>query len=464
MNRRRFLKVAGIGTGVVGIGRDFAAGAPKPSAVGSKPRLPNFLFLLSDDQSVPDLGCYGNETLHTPNIDRLAREGMLFRNGFVTAPSCSPSRSSILTGRSAHATGTARFRAPMPASQKTILEFLKARGYFTGAFRKVHQGERFWKRWDFPGRKKEFATFFDARPKDRPFYLHVGFHDPHRPYFPREFSPSVKPREVAVPGFLPNTKAVRQDLAHYYDEIERMDRNVGRILALLEQNGLTENTLVIFTSDNGLPFPGAKGTLYDPGLHVPLLARWPGVIEPGRTTPDLISLIDLAPTWLDAAGIPVPEVMEGRSFLPLLQGKDYQPREAVFAERNFHTHLDLMRAVRTSRYKLIQNYMPEVPYRPLSDLERSPSWRSILELHEKHKLSPAMERRFFAKPRPEVELYDLERDPGETRNLAGDPSEAGTVKALQERLSQWMVRTSDFLPPPIETSEPSSVEEEDPRR
>jgi N-sulfoglucosamine sulfohydrolase len=463
MNRRKFIKLAGLGSAVAAA-RGAALGPQAPGVRSPEPRLPNFLFLISDDQSVPDLSCYGNKALDTPHIDRLAQEGMLFNSGFVTAPSCSPSRSSILTGRSAHATGTARLHAPMPANQGTILELLKSRGYFTGAFRKVHQGEKFWKRWDFPGRRKNFSTFFDARPKDRPFYLHVGFHDPHRPYFPHEFSPPVNPQQVIVPGFLPDTRMVRGDLAHYYDEIERLDRNVGKILDLLERNELTENTLVIFTSDNGLPFPGAKGTLYDPGMHVPLLARWPGVIEPGRTSDHLISLIDLPPTWLDAAGITVPEIMEGRSFLPLLQGKEYQPRQAVFAERNYHTHLDLIRAVRTPRYKLIQNYLPQIPYRPLSDLARSPSWRSILELREDRKLSPAMERKFFASPRPKVELYDLDKDPDETNNLAGEPGQAETVKDLQRRLSHWMAATSDFLPPPIENLDPDFADEDSPRR
>lgn len=460
MNRRKFLETAGLGAAAGAAGR-WAEAVPAQSAAKNR-KPPNFLFLISDDQSVPDAGCYGNKAIHTPHIDRIAREGILFDYGFVTAPSCSPSRSSIITGRSAHATGTARLHAPMPVYQRTILEILKTRDYFTGAFRKVHLGEKFWNRWDFAGRNKEFSTFFDARPKDRPFYLHVGFHDPHRPYWPHEISPPVKPRDVPVPGFLPDTMPVRRDLARYYDEIERMDRNVGKILDLLERDELVENTLVIFTSDNGLPFPGAKGTLYDPGLHVPLAARWPGVVAPSRKCSHLISLIDLAPTWLQAAGLPVPPVMEGRSFLPLLQGEEYQPREAIFAERNFHTHLDLIRAVRTDRYKLIQNYLPEIRYRPTSDLARSPSWRSIVALHRADKLPPAMERRFFAKPRPRVELYDLEKDPGETRNLAEDSSHAQTVKALQERLSRWMFRTSDFLPPPIEILDQDYADENRP--
>lgn len=460
MDRRKFLRVTGVGSGVLAA-RALVRGAPSSAVTPARSRPPNFLFLISDDQSVPDLSCYGNTALHTPHIDRLAREGMLFRSAFVTAPSCSPSRSSILTGRYAHSTGTARFASPLPAYQKTILANLKGRGYFTGAFKKVHLGEKFWSRWDFPGRAQEFSTFFEARPKDRPFYLHVGFHDPHRPYFPREFSPPVKGRDVKVPDYLPDTRRVRADLARYCDEIERLDRHVGKILDLLERHGLAENTLVIFTSDNGLPFPGAKGTLYDPGLHVPMLARWPGVIHPGRTTSDLISLIDLAPTWLQAAGIPVPEMLDGRSFLPLLQGREFQPREAIFAERNFHTHLDLIRGVRTPSHKLIQNYLPQRRYRVLSDLARSPSWHSIENLHHQGKLAPALERRYFARPRPEVELYDLQKDPGEMRNLAGDPAQAATVKDLQERLSRWMIRTSDFLPPPLENVEADNTEEDE---
>jgi arylsulfatase A-like enzyme len=327
---------------------------------------------------------------------------------------------------------------------------LKKAGYYVGAYKKVHLGQQFWKRWDFVGGTKSLAAFFEERPKDRPFYLHIGFHDPHRPYWPGTLAPSFDPKKVVVPDFLPDTPQVRRDLARYYGEIIRLDGSVGKVLAILEEHGLAENTLVIFVSDNGMPFPGAKGTLYDPGIHVPLIARWPGKIKPGRVSSDLVSLIDLPPTWLDAAGIPVPEIMEGASLLKLLEGDEYRPREGIFAERNWHNHLDLSRAVRTARYKLIQNYRPELPYRTTSDLKRSPSWKSILELGAEGKLNPSQRRRFFAEPRPEVELYDLERDPGERKNLAGDPALADTLHKLQEMLSRWMNETNDFLPPPLE--------------
>jgi len=428
-----------------------AASLPETAAAAPQRSLPNFVFMISDDQSYSGVGCDGNPAIHTPNIDRLAREGLRFERGFAPSPSCSPSRSAILTGESPHETGTSRFRSPMPASQKTILEYLKSRNYYTGAFKKVHQGTEFWRRWDFKGLHRPIREFFDARPKDRPFYLHIGYHDPHRPYLPGERYPEKNSRSsVNVPSFLPDTPGVRKDIAHYYEAIERLDVKVGLLLELLEKHKLADNTLVIFTSDQGMAFPGAKGTLYDPGLHVPLMARWPGRIKPGRVSSDLVSLIDLAPTWLDAAGVRPPDVMNGKSFLPLLLGKPFQPREAVYAERNFHTHLDLIRCVRTQRYKLIRNYLPDVPYRPLSDIARSPSWRSIEELGRHGKLSPALFQRYFKQPRPADEFYDLQNDPGELNNVANDPKYKTELLHLQELLSRWMIATHDFLPPPIQ--------------
>jgi N-sulfoglucosamine sulfohydrolase len=449
MNRRRFLRNLGAGMGVAS-SCGLAGSLPLVAAAGRRSR-PNFVFLISDDQSYSGARCDGNQKIHTPNIDRLVREGLRFTRGFAPSPSCSPSRSAILTGESPHETGTSRFRSPMPLEQQTILEYLKSKNYYTGAFKKVHQGIQFWKRWDFQGEHKPIGEFFQVRPNDRPFFLHIGYHDPHRPYLPGERYPDKNsPSSVVVPSFLPDTPGVRRDIAHYYEAIERLDMNVGKLLGLLEKYELAENTLVIFTSDQGMAFPGAKGTLYDPGLHVPLIARWPGKIRPGRVSSDLVSLVDLAPTWLDAAGVRVPEAMDGKSFLPLLLGASFQPREAIYAERNFHTHLDLIRCVRTQRYKLIQNYLPEVPYRPLSDIARSPSWRSIETLEQHGKLPPALYQRYFKKPRPEVEFYDLEKDPDEMNNLASDPKYKTDVLRLQGLLSRWMIKTHDFLPPPIE--------------
>jgi arylsulfatase A-like enzyme len=419
-----------------------------PAAVRPTTNLPSFVFLISDDHSVPDLGCYGNPAIRTPNLDRMAREGMRFVNCFVSSPQCSPNRSAILTGCTPHTTATSRLHTPMPDWEPTFLNPLKERGYFVGALRKVHQGKNFDKRWDFcDDSGQPFESFFDALPAGRPFFLQVGFRDPHRPYRPGAFSPAHDPAKVQVPSFLPDTPEVRADLAAYYDEIARMDAECGQVLEILNKRNLAENTLVIFTGDNGMPFPRAKGSCYDPGLHVPLLAHWSGKIKPGVVTKELISHVDLPVTWLDLAGVDKPKKMQGTSFLDLLQGKPHRSRKEIFAERNWHDNFDPIRAVRTDRHKLIFNAAPHFPYRPAWDLEGSPSWKSYLEMAQAGKLSPEL-RRLLEPARPMLELYDLEQDPGEVHNLATSAEHAGVLEDLKRRLSDWMHETYDFLPPP----------------
>lgn len=408
--------------------------------------LPHIVFLLSDDHTFGDLGCYGNPVVHTPNLDRLAREGMRFHHCYVSSPQCSPNRSSIFTGCTPHTTATSRLHTPMPEWEQTFLEPLKERGYFVGAFRKVHQGDDFNRRWDFYGdHAVPFERFFEALPAGRPFFLHVGFTDPHRPYRPGAFDPPHDRKLVRVPPFLPDTAEVRQDLAHYYDAIARMDVECGRLFRLLNRSGLADRTLVIFTGDNGMPFPRAKGTCYDPGIRVPLLARWPGRIRAGSERNDLVAHVDLPVTWLEAAGIEKPKKMQGRSFLPLLLGGNYRPRTEVFSERNWHDNFDPIRSVRTPQYKLIFNAAPHFPYRPAWDIADSPTWAAILKA-SRGAMKP-QHMRFFEPSRPLLELYDLDKDPNEFNNLAGDPAHLPILEDLKGRLSQWMHETYDFLPP-----------------
>ncbi len=424
----------------------FAAGSA-PAVSQRQAELPNFLFLFSDDHSRPHLGCYGDPVIHTPNLDRLASEGMRFNNCFVSSPQCSPNRSSIFTGCTPHTTSTSRLHTPMPPWERTFLEPLKQRGYFVGAFRKVHQGADFDKRWDFyGGRGVPFEKFFDALPAGRPFFLQFGSTDPHRRYVPGAFNPPHDPAKVLVPDFLPDTPEIRQDLAHYYDYIARLDSECGQLLELLERRGLAGNTLVIFTGDNGMPFPRAKGTCYDPGINVPMIARWPGRIRPGAVSDDLIAHVDLPVTWLEAAGIGKPEKMQGRSFLPLLEGRPYRSREAIFAERNWHDNFDPIRAVRTNRYKLIFNAAPHFPYRPAWDLEDSPTWASI-QLEARGGRLARRHLQLLNPTRPLLELYDLREDPGEFNNLAESPAHREVLTDLLARLSNWMHDTYDFLPP-----------------
>jgi len=418
-----------------------------PALTRAQARSPNLVFLISDDHSHGDLGCYGNAVVHTPNLDRMAREGMRFENCFVTSPQCSPNRSSIFTGCAPHTTATSRLHTPMPPWETTFLEPLKERGYFVGAFRKVHQGKEFDRRWDFYGdRQTPFERFFDAVPAGRPFFLHVGFTDPHRPYRPGAFSPPHDPAKVRVPRFLPDVPEVRQDVAHYLDAIARMDGECGQVFELLRARGLAENTLVIFTGDNGMPFPRAKGTCYDPGIRVPLLAWWGGRVAAGTVRRELIAHVDLPVTWLEAAGLPKPRKMQGRGFLDLLLGNRYQPRTEVCSERNWHDNFDPIRSVRTERYKLIFNAAPHFPYRPAWDLADSPTWKAYqlaarqgkLEAHHRPLLDPA---------RPVLELYDLQNDPDEFHNLATSPAHREVFEDLKRRLSNWMHDTYDYLPP-----------------
>jgi N-sulfoglucosamine sulfohydrolase len=400
-------------------------------------RRPSILFLVSDDHSAGDLGAAGNASIRTPALDRLAAEGVLYTRAYATSPQCSPSRAAIATGRSPHATGTSRLHATLRAEHETVIDMLKRAGYHVAAYRKVHLGEPFQSHWDrYAGDDVPLSRFFRERPKDRPFFLWIGFHDPHRPY---EGHPPV-PAGLEVPAFLPDTPAVRGDLASYQAEIERMDREVAQVLALLEEEGLAQSTLVLFAGDNGMPFPGAKGSLYDPGVRVPLIARWPGHLQPASRRDDPVSLLDLAPTWLAVAGLAVPPIMEGKSLLGAPP-----PDRAVFFERNWHDNLDLVRGIRRGHFLLLHNFRPEIPYRPTDDLAESPSWKSIDELHRAKKLPAALEKRYFTSPRPDVELYDLGGDP--LRDVARE--QAAEVRALEQALSDWMVATSDFLPPPI---------------
>jgi len=428
--------------------RSLMAGSLAASAQAPAARPVNIVFLLSDDHTAADLGCYGNRHIRTPNLDRLAGEGARFANCFVASPQCSPNRSAIFTGCAPHTTSTSRLHTPMPPWEGTFLEELKKRGYYTGGFRKVHQGEAFNGRFDFytADRKAPFSTFFDKIPAGKPFFLHVGFTDPHRPYAKGAVKPPHDPAKVRLPKFLPDTAAVREDLAMYHDFISRMDAECGEILALLEARGLAGNTAIFFSGDNGMPFPGAKGTCYDPGINVPLLVKWPGVTKPGTVQTELISHVDLPATWTEMAGGAVPEKMQGRSMAGLLRGGAYAKREAVFSERNWHDNFDPIRAVRTERYKLIFNAAPHFPYRPAWDLEGSPSWKSYQEAGKQGALS-AGQLRLMQPARPVVEMYDLRTDPDEFHNVADDPAHAGAKAELLKRLSDWMHQTYDYLPP-----------------
>lgn len=425
----------------------FAAGCAVQATEDEQVKKPNIVFLFSDDQTASDLGAYGNKVIQTPNLDRLAEEGVLFKRAYVTTAQCSPSRASILTGRSAHAVGASRLHVDAQPDFTSLIEMLNDAGYFTGGYRKVHQRNIQSQLDFFGGNKEKLTTFFNKLPADQPFFLWFGSRDPHRPYKTGSYDYQHDTEKVIVPDYLPDTEAVREDLANYYNELTRFDTESGQIMEILKDKGLAENTIIVMSSDNGMPFPRAKGTSYEAGVHVPLIIKWPGKIKEGMIIDELVSLIDLTPTWLEAAGIAVPEVMEGRSLIPLFNGDFSNKREYVFTERNWHDNWDPMRSVISERYKLIQNYRPEAGTTHTLDRLFSPTWDEFERLNAEGKLNGRLQY-YFDETKPVVEFYDLENDPGEWNNLADDPAYAELVDQYQQVLADWMNDTHDFLPSP----------------
>ncbi len=422
-----------------------AAGAinGKPNATGKD--VPNILVLVADDAGWGDFGCYGNKGIRTPNIDQLAEDGLLFENAFLTAPQCSPSRISVLTGSYPHATGAEDLHMPLPEGTTFLPTWLKNSGYFTGHMQKTHYGKTGEKQFDWYSEDvSDFPGFLD-RSSGKPFFMWTGFSDPHRPYDRSTIDHRNDEASVTVPAQLVDDAATRSDLADYYDEISRMDSNIGMMLDALKDKAVLDNTLIIFFSDNGKPFPGAKGTLYDAGIGTPLIIKWPGRIQPGSCFSGLASTVDLAPTILEIAGLPIPETVQGKSMMETLLSGKGPGREYVFAERNWHDCDEHMRCVRTNRFKMILNAYTELPFGNPADLSMSPSWYSLMKKKEEGLLT-AEQARIFTVPRPAVEFYELTIDPDEFTNLAGKAEYAGEVQKLGKVLDQWKAETGDFPP------------------
>ena len=406
---------------------------------------PNILVLLADDVDGRDFGCYGNDAIRTPNIDALARGGLLFRNAFLTTAQCSPTRISVLTGKYPHATGAEDLHMNLPAGERFVPSYLKEKGYFTGHMRKTHYGPRGDAQFDWYSRELDrFGEFLDEA-KDRPFFMWVGFRDAHRPYEEGAVDPPHDPAKVKVPPYLADTPETRRDLALYYDEISRMDERIGEFVATLKEREKFEDTLIVFFCDNGMPFPRAKGTVYDAGIRTALVFSWPRVIEAGSESEALASVIDLAPTFLDVAGIPEPDAMQGASMAEVLRDPSRSGRQYIFAERNWHNCDEHIRTVQNDRFKLIRNAYLELPFGHPADVGKSPSFKSLLRLKEEGRLTSGQEM-IFAAPRPEFELYDLEADPWEFRNLAEESAMDAVLKELKGALERWGRETGDFPP------------------
>ena len=439
----------------------------------SLPARPNLVLIIADDMNWDDCGAYGHPAVRTPNIDRLAADGLLFQYAYLTTNSCSPSRSSILTGKYPHNTGAEQLHWPLPAGSQTFALQLQRLGYYTAAAGKWHLGDAVRGHFDriyeastagfiLPSGKQgqpakmiaaqpsgceDWVRALEERPREQPFFLWLAALDPHREYTAGALDPPHRPEDVIVPAHLPDTPEVREDLRLYYDEIGRLDGYVGKVTATLKRQGVDDHTLVLFISDNGRPFPRDKTTLYDGGIRTPWIVRWPAAIRAGQTTHALVSSVDIGSTLVELAGRTGDGEFssEGKSFVNVLRDPSAVHREFAFAEDHWHDYEDHARCVLTRRYKLIRNDYVDLPSTPSADAGRSLSWQIMLKLHQQERLLPHQQTCLRA-PRPPWELYDLQRDPGELTNRVDDPAYRRVRDRLQDALSRWSNETGDYIP------------------
>jgi len=430
--------------------------------VAAEPSRRNILLLVADDLGF-QVGCYGDKAAKTPNIDKLAANGTRFTHAFASVASCSPSRATILTGLPTHQCGQyglahATHNAHTFRDVQSVPKLLKTAGYRTGVIAKLHVQPAEVYPWDAEIRNNgrngaqiaEAAKKFFAESSEKPFFLLVGFTDPHRakkgfdsetPYkgVPHE---KIDARDVPIPYHLSDKPEVRAELADFYSATARLDFGVGAVLKALDDSKLADSTLVIFLSDNGIPFPGAKTTLYDSGVRLPLIVHAPTGRAKGITNQAMVSWTDIAPTVLDWAGVKPTPAMSGKSLLPILGAEDVLERGTVFGSHQFHeiTMYYPMRMIRTRTHKLIRNLAHPLPFPFASDLYGSDMWQGVLE--RKDTMLGRRSRKAY-EHRPKEELYDLEKDPNELTNLAESPKHADTLKELRTKLLAWQTATKD---------------------
>jgi N-sulfoglucosamine sulfohydrolase len=423
----------------------------------------NILFLIADDLGL-HTGAYGDKTAITPNLDRLASQGVRFTNAFCTTASCSASRSVMMSGLHNHSSGhyghAHDFHGFSYLPQiKSAPELLQQNGYKTGLIGKLHVNplDRF--AWDLnkPGGNRnvwgmaQTARTFMQQNQQNSWYLHVGFGDPHRAQkgFANQNYPNVKrtvfdPKKVQVPSFLPDNPQTREEVAEYYEASNRLDQGIGFFMDALKETGQLDKTLIVFISDNGMPFPNAKTNCYDAGAHLPMILFDPSAKKRGVVNQGLVSWVDLLPTFLDWSGTKGPDYsLHGRSVLKMSQEERPAGWDKVFLSHQFHevTMYYPVRAVRTEKYKYIRNLFPELSFPHASDLYGSKTWQSVLEQGEKGKVGARTAGKYLH--RSAEELYDITTDPDELNNLASQPAHRETLAYLRKEVDQFRKATKD---------------------
>lgn len=443
IGRREFL--FGVGAGLAGL----AVGG-YGSVVGKegKSETPNFLFILADDCTYRDIGCYGGQA-YTPNIDKLASEGMRFTHSFQAAPMCSPTRHNIYTGLYPVKSGAYPNHAYAKAGTKSIVHYLKPLGYRVGLSGKRHIATKEVFPFEYLAGNKnpdmeEVDGFVKSAIDDgKRFCLFACSNEPHTPWNKGDVS-RYKASELKLPRYLVDTKETREGYAKYLAEITYLDGQVGELLGVLDKNGVSENTLVIFTSEQGCSLPFGKWTCYDTGLQNALVARWPGKVKAGSVSGAMIEYVDVVPTFVEAAGGEPDAVLDGASYLGVLEGKADEHKEHVYGLMttrgiiNGSEHFGI-RQVRSRRYKYIVNLTPDVKFRNVVMKEGIyESWRKKAEQD-----ADAADKIRRYENRPGEELYDVVKDPLEWDNLADDAKYAKVKKDLRGKLFAWMEEQGD---------------------
>lgn len=431
---------------------------------------PNIILAIADDWSWPDASILGNTVIKTPNFDRIAQEGVLFTHTFISTPSCTASRSSLLTGQWPwRLKEAANLLGPLRPELEVFPDLLEKAGYYIGFAGKgcgpanpLGLGRQ---REPAGIKFQDFGEFLDKKPEDKPFYFWFGSHNPHRPYtWEVGVKSGMNIDDVVVPTFLPDSEIVRKDLCDYYWEVQQFDHELGELLQILKDKDELDSTLIIVTSDNGKPFPRAKHNLYDAGTRVPMSMRWGNQIEGGQVIDRLISLSDIAPSLLELVGIEIPEAMTGRSFFKLSpkELKISSTRDKIFfgRERDNLAQEDRqsgypMRGIRTQNYLYIRNLKPErwpagFPLVPAKSNEQAGFYLDIdpaptKDYMRENSQAPTVFKFFVLAftQRPAEELYNIKQDPEQLNNLANDPNYAQVKQQLAEQLIAELERTND---------------------
>lgn len=442
--RRRFMA----GSAVAMLSRQAPAQASRP----------NILFISCEDTS-PDLGCYGDEYARTPNLDRLAGQGARFTNAFSVYGVCAPSRSSIITGMYPASIGTQHMRSKgvPPPYVKCFTEYLRAEGYYcTNNVKTDYNFDAPVTAWDENSNRAHWRNRDPGQPFFSVFNI-ITTHESQVRAEPALFAKQTArlkpedrhdPTKAQLPPYCPDTPVVRRDWANYYDLVTAMDMQAADILKQLEDDGLAGNTVVFFWGDHGRGLPRAKRWIYDSGIKVPLIIRWPGRIQPGTTIDDLVSLMDLGPSLLSIAGVAVPKYMQGRAFLGEQKAT---PRQYIYGCRDrMDETYDIIRAVRDKQFKYIKNYQACKPYAQyIAYMEEMPTMRELRRLHKDGALT-GVQKLFMAPEKPPEELYDVTKDPHEVHNLAGNPQYAPVLERMRAEHLRFMKETGDMalLPEP----------------